>query len=29
VFFPIGGFFYVYRLSERIRLGVAVDSDVA
>jgi long-chain fatty acid transport protein len=29
VFFPIGGFFYVYRLSERIRLGVAVDSDFA
>src|SRR3984957_9424866 len=29
VFSPIGGFFYVYRLSERIRLGVAVDSDFA
>jgi long-chain fatty acid transport protein len=29
VFFPIGGFFYVYRLSERVRLGVAVDSDFA
>src|SRR5271170_2221835 len=29
VFFPIGGFFYVYKLSERIRLGVAVDSDFA
>ncbi|MGC2304544.1 OmpP1/FadL family transporter, partial [Candidatus Binatus sp.] len=29
VFFPIGGFFYVRRLSERIRLGVAVDSDFA
>src|SRR5271170_901643 len=27
VFFPIGGFFYVYKLSERVRLGVAVDSD--
>src|SRR6266404_2870872 len=27
VFLPIGGFFYVYKLSERIRLGVAVDSD--
>ncbi len=25
VFFPIGGFFYVYRLSERLRLGVAAD----
>src|SRR6266404_4853881 len=24
---PIGGFFYVYKLSERVRLGVAVDSD--
>jgi len=29
VFFPIGGFFYVYRLSERVRLGVAADSDFA
>jgi len=29
VFFPVGGFFYVYRLSERIRLGVAVDSNFA
>jgi long-subunit fatty acid transport protein len=29
VFTPIGGFFYVYRLSERIRLGVAADSDFA
>src|SRR6266404_5256066 len=29
VFFPIGWFFYVYRLSERVRLGVAVDSDFA
>ncbi len=29
MFFPIGGFFYVYKLSERIRLGVAVDSDFA
>ena len=29
VFFPIGGFFYVHKLSERIRLGVAVDSDFA
>src|SRR6266436_8760514 len=29
VFFPIGGFFYAYRLSERFRLGVAVDSDFA
>jgi long-chain fatty acid transport protein len=27
VFFPVGGFFYVYKLSERIRLGVAADSD--
>jgi long-chain fatty acid transport protein len=27
VFTPIGGFFYVYKLSERIRLGVAADSD--
>jgi len=27
VFLPIGGFFYVYRLSERVRLGVAVYSD--
>jgi long-chain fatty acid transport protein len=29
VFSPIGGFFYVYRLSERFRLGVAADSDFA
>src|SRR6267143_1994431 len=27
VFLPIGGFFYVYKLSERVQLGVAVDSD--
>ena len=27
VFLPIGGFFYVHKLSERLRLGVAVDSD--
>ena len=27
VFFPIGSFFYVHKLSERWRLGVAVDSD--
>ena len=27
VFLPIGGFFYVYKFSERLRLGVAVDSD--
>jgi len=27
VFIPIGGFFYVYKLSERMRLGVATDSD--
>src|SRR5580698_7638223 len=27
VFFPIGSFFYVYKLSERIRLGFAMDSD--
>src|SRR5689334_5159267 len=27
VFLPIGGFFYVYGLSERIQLGVTVDSD--
>ena len=27
VFTPIGGFFYVYNLSERVRLGVAADSD--
>src|SRR5271156_6639012 len=27
VFFPIGGFFYVYKLSEQLRLGVAVDSN--
>src|SRR5229473_2567568 len=29
VFLPIGGFFYVYKLSERLRLGVAADSDFA
>jgi long-chain fatty acid transport protein len=29
VFFPIGGSFYVHKLSERIRLVVAVDSDFA
>jgi long-chain fatty acid transport protein len=29
VFTPIGGFFYVYKLSERLRLGVAADSDFA
>ena len=29
VFLPIGGFFYVYKLSERVRLGVAADSDFA
>jgi long-chain fatty acid transport protein len=29
VFLPVGGFFYVYRLSERVRLGVAADSDFA
>ncbi|MGC2304363.1 OmpP1/FadL family transporter [Candidatus Binatus sp.] len=29
VFSPIGGFFYVYRLSEKLRLGVAVDSNFA
>jgi len=29
VFLPIGGFFYVYRLSERLRLGMAADSDFA
>jgi long-chain fatty acid transport protein len=29
VFSPVGGVFYVYRLSERIRLGVAADSDFA
>jgi len=29
VFFPVGGFFYVYRLSERLRLGLAVDSNFA
>jgi long-chain fatty acid transport protein len=27
VFTPAGGFFYVYKLSEKIRLGVAADSD--
>ena len=27
VFTPIGGFFYVYKLSERVRLGEAADSD--
>ena len=27
VFFPYGGFFYVHKLSEKLRLGVAVDSD--
>src|ERR1700733_8536753 len=27
VFFPIGSFFYVYKLSERVRLGVAAGSD--
>src|SRR5882757_2808061 len=27
VFLPIGGFFYVHKLTERLRLGVAVDSD--
>src|SRR5271170_5565716 len=27
VFFPIGSFFYVHKLSERIRLGFASDSD--
>jgi long-chain fatty acid transport protein len=27
VFLPVGGFFYVYKLSERVRLGVAIDSD--
>ena len=27
VFFPIGSFFYVYKLTERIRLGFASDSD--
>src|SRR5216684_3338120 len=27
VFLPIGGFFYVHRLSERVWLGVAADSD--
>ena len=24
---PVGGFFYVYKVSERVRLGVAADSD--
>ena len=27
VFLPLGGFFYVYRLSERVRLGVTAVSD--
>src|ERR1700720_629388 len=27
VFLPVGGFFYVYKLSERVRLGVAAVSD--
>jgi long-chain fatty acid transport protein len=27
VFTPIGAFFYVYKLSDKLRLGVAVDSD--
>ncbi len=27
VFTPMGGFFYVYRLSEKLRLGLAVDSN--
>jgi long-subunit fatty acid transport protein len=27
VFTPIGGFFYVYKLSERLRLGLAADSN--
>src|SRR5271155_4514361 len=27
VFFPLGAFFYVYKLSDRVRLGVAVDSN--
>src|SRR5882757_2793699 len=27
VFLPLGGFFYVHKLSERLRLGMAVDSD--
>jgi long-chain fatty acid transport protein len=27
VFFPIGSFYYVYKLSERVRLGFASDSD--
>jgi len=27
VFFPLGSFFYVHKLSERVRLGVAVFSD--
>ena len=27
VFFPVGSFFYVHKLSERLRLGVAVFSD--
>ncbi|MGA7873939.1 MAG: outer membrane protein transport protein [Candidatus Binatus sp.] len=27
VFFPIGSFFYVYKWSERVRLGVAIVSD--
>ena len=29
VFMPIGGFFYVYKLSERVRLGVDAISDFA
>src|SRR5580700_4380259 len=29
VFSPIGGFFYVYRLSEKLRLGMALDSNFA
>jgi long-chain fatty acid transport protein len=27
VFFPIGGFFYAHKLSERLWLGIAIDSD--
>ena len=27
VFLPVGGFFYVYKLSERVQLGMAADSD--
>jgi long-chain fatty acid transport protein len=26
-FLPVGGFFYVYKVLERVRLGVAADSD--